>query len=84
MAALRKIQEMYGRIPSPCGIFLSADGLLGASPDGVLDDGAIVEVKCPYSWRHLPNFDSVIGTADSFLVTDESGLKLKEAHPYCH
>ena len=36
-----------------CGLFIyEAKPFLGASPDGVIDDLHIVEVKCPYSKRN--------------------------------
>ncbi|KAK7907110.1 hypothetical protein WMY93_015722 [Mugilogobius chulae] len=33
------------------GVFLSDSGLLGGSPDGMVSDDCIIEVKCPYSAR---------------------------------
>ena len=36
-----------------CG-FLTYDDWLGASPDGLDDDGRVVEIKCPFSWRNNP------------------------------
>ena len=35
-----------------CG-FLTYEDWLGASPDGLTDDGGVAETKCPYSWRAL-------------------------------
>ncbi len=35
-----------------CG-FLPYEDWLGASPDGLTDDGGVAETKCPYSWRAL-------------------------------
>jgi len=34
-----------------CG-FLTYEDWLGASPDGLDDDGRVVEIKCPFSWRN--------------------------------
>ena len=36
------------------GIWLSPSGMLGASPDGLVGDDGIIEVKCPYSCRATP------------------------------
>lgn len=33
------------------GIWLHESGLIGASPDGIVNDKKIVEVKCPYTAR---------------------------------
>lgn len=38
----------------PSGIWLDRSGCLGGSPDGIVDDELIVEVKCPYSIRDKP------------------------------
>ena len=35
----------------PSGIWLHSSGVLGASPDGLVGEHEIVEVKCPYSAR---------------------------------
>ncbi len=53
---------------------------LGASPDGLVGDDALVEVKCPYRGRHKkiePNEDF------QFLKTAENGERmLKRNHNY--
>lgn len=36
----------------PTGIWLSNSGILGASPDGLVGNDSIVEIKCPYSYRN--------------------------------
>ena len=36
------------------GIWLSPSGMLGASPDGLVGDDGIIEVKCTYSCRATP------------------------------
>ena len=39
-----------------CGLFVHQEKtFLGASPDGLIDDDAIIEVKCPYGGRHEKN-----------------------------
>ena len=36
-----------------CGLFVHQEKtFLGASPDGLIDDDAIIEVKCPYAGRN--------------------------------
>jgi hypothetical protein len=76
---------MYGLQPQECGLFLSDDGLLGASPDRVLDEGAILEVKCPYSWRDLNSIKDALTKTGGFLELDETyGYTLKKEHAYYH
>lgn len=51
--ALGKFSELSGKKVTKCGLFVDvAHPFLGASPDGIVDDGAaLVEVKCPYKER---------------------------------
>ena len=41
------------------GIWLTADGKLGASPDGLVGDNICVEVKCPYKYREKTLVEAV-------------------------
>lgn len=41
-----------------CGFFTFCDWL-GASPDGLIGDDGLIEVKCPYSLRHGGEFKSI-------------------------
>ncbi|XP_057672173.1 uncharacterized protein LOC130903845, partial [Diorhabda carinulata] len=50
--ALDNLKQMYNLNVQPTGVRLTNSGLLGASPDGIIDEEAIVEVKCPYSFRN--------------------------------
>jgi putative phage-type endonuclease len=81
--AVKMFQEKYGIQVKPCGIFLSDDGLLGASPDGVIDEAAIIEVKCPYKWR---NVKLVTAASDqSFFLSFKNGsFSLKNDCAYYH
>ena len=47
--------------PSASGLWLHCSGLLGGSPDGIVDENTIIEVKCPYSARST----SLLMLADS-------------------
>ncbi len=44
-------EEKAGVAVSPCGTRLHLSGVLGATPDGICPDGALVEIKCPYLGR---------------------------------
>lgn len=65
------------------GLFLSLDGLLGASPDGVLDSATTIEIKCPYKWRNA-NFKVAAKEKQFFLEDTDSGLQLRKNHNYYH
>lgn len=48
--AIKKLEEQEGITVKKCGLFIDEDlSFLGASPDGLVGEDAIVEVKCPYS-----------------------------------
>lgn len=61
-------------------MWLHECGFLGASPDGFVDEDAIIEVKCPFSHRKS-TVDMI--RSDKKYCLDEN-LKLKETHPYFH
>jgi len=38
----------------PCGLFIDTENsYLGASPDGLIDENGLVEIKCPLSAENL-------------------------------
>lgn len=69
------------------GIFLSKKNpIFGFSPDGLIGDDGILEIKCPFSLREkefeeLPDLPSVKKSALPFLF-DQEGVYLKHTHPY--
>ena len=78
-----------GRKVSPTGIWLFPDGMLGASPDGLIlynennpEPRGIIEVKCPFSVRfeHFADMQSM-DNLPRYLTRD---LKLNPKHDYYH
>ncbi|XP_059178853.1 uncharacterized protein LOC131957993 [Physella acuta] len=49
MQASNTFEIKTGQSVKQCGLFLHENGILGASPDGPIDNDYIVEIKCPYS-----------------------------------
>ena len=49
------------------GIWLDPSGVLGASPDGVVD-GRLLEVKCPYSARDMTITQAVNALGRDFCL----------------
>ncbi|XP_074036789.1 uncharacterized protein [Leptinotarsa decemlineata] len=46
--AIRQLENDFDVKVEPCGMFIDEyDYIFGASPDGLIEDDAIVEVKCP-------------------------------------
>ncbi|XP_062603648.1 uncharacterized protein LOC134265461 [Saccostrea cucullata] len=79
--ALKLFENKLGIKTRECGLFVCLDyPYLGASPDAVVDDSAIVEVKCSYSGKN----DMVKpGGHFKYLTTDDNGnIALKKSHSY--
>ncbi|KAI5634747.1 yqaJ-like viral recombinase domain-containing protein [Phthorimaea operculella] len=48
--ALQKIQQQENVSIEPCGLFIDKDfPFIGATPDGLIGNDVLVEVKCPFS-----------------------------------
>ena len=78
--ALEEFEKMFQTKVLRCGIFVNESWPnFAATPDGVIDDNTIVEVKCPFSARH-----DVISESNSisFLEKNEGSLNLKSNHHY--
>jgi len=53
-----------GILPEPCGFFVHPEhNWLGATPDGLVEDYGLVEVKCPFGLRNKKDDDLVFKTA---------------------
>lgn len=71
----------------PTGLWLHPTGKLGASPDGLVGDDAIVEVKCPYSLRKEPSLASSIHKMKNYILKYEESTSewlINENHEYYH
>lgn len=79
--AKKKYEEITGNFVTECGLFVSIEnGILAASPDGIIDVHGIVEIKCP-NVRPL----QLCTRKDRILVqdkTDPSKIFLNRQHPY--
>lgn len=77
--AIQKFEETYDVRITKCGLFLSeSHPFLGASPDGLLGDDYIIEVKCPHSAKYR----DINKTNVPYLELVDGELKLKISHPY--
>lgn len=83
--AKQEYMERTGVTIQEKGVFLSDCGLLGGSPEGMVSDDCIIEVKCPYAARKKTNLQAA-EAKDLFLRLDEvTGLrKLKQTHNHWH
>ncbi|PFX15069.1 Alkaline nuclease [Stylophora pistillata] len=71
------------KVVKDCGLWLHKSGVLGASPDGLVDDNAIIEVKCPYTHRNS-TIEEAVKDPKFCLVKRDAGYCLKQSHHYWH
>lgn len=45
-----EFEQIIGKKVTPTGLWLHQSGIIGASPDGLIDTDSIIEVKCPYKY----------------------------------
>ncbi len=77
---MEKFAARKGFQVTKCGLFVSQKyPFLAATPDGLIGEDAVVEVKCPYTAR-----DGVIkpGKGFPFLSETDGELRLKATHGY--
>jgi len=72
-----------------CGLFLDCEyAFLGASPDGIVTSSdedrskRLVEVKCPYKYRHTTIAEACKCSSFYCDIDDNSNVKLKSNHRY--
>lgn len=78
--ARKKFEEVTGLSVSNCGLFIREDlPFLAASPDGLVGDDSVIEIKCPYKGK-----DEKIkpGPAFPFLCMMDNNLQLDNKHKY--
>lgn len=77
--AKRKYEEETGNIVTECGLFIYAEnGILAASPDGLVGSNGIIEIKCP-AVRPL----ELCTRKDKILVQDSNAnFQLNRCHSY--
>ena len=66
------------------GLWLTTSGILGASPDGLIADNGILEIKCPFTQRNMTVEEAVTTCKDFFLFKENGKFKLKTQHVYWH
>lgn len=82
--ALKAFTVLTGKTVQETGIWLDASGILGASPDGIVDDETVLEAKCPYTERNL-TIEEAIAASPTFCLEkaqDGNGYVLKKDHIY--
>lgn len=78
------LQERLGVNIMPCGLFVDKKlNFLAASPDGLIDDDSIVEIKCPVSIKdYTPEEAFSNKKLKCMSMVEDGDLKLKPSHDY--
>lgn len=80
---LKTLSDNLKKEIKACGVFLSSSGVLGASPDGLIDEDYVVEIKCPYKFREVLLAEELKKDKSYiFYYDDNSKLRLNAKHPY--
>ena len=83
--AVKAFINLTGKTVQETGLWLDGSGILGASPDGIVDEDSVLEAKCPYTERNMTIEDAVNTSPNFCLKKIENGqYALKEEHVYWH
>ena len=79
--AIKAFTLKTGKTVKETGIWFHSSGILGASPDGIVDHKTALEAKCPYTERNLTIDEAVQSSATFCLDKSDSGeYVLKKEH----
>lgn len=82
--AVRAYSALHRVVVEAAGMFVDESGMLAATPDGLIGDREIIEVKCPYSARNCTIEDVASKTKNFFLRPSGGSLVLDTEHDYYH
>ena len=84
--AIRAFTLKTGKTVKETGIWFDSSGILGASPDGIVDDETVLETKCPYTERNVTRREEALKSRTFCPKKSESGCGyvLKREHVYWH
>lgn len=83
--AIKKFEESTGYVVTSCGLFIDAEyPFLAASPDGLVGNDALIEVKCPVAGikEGISILEGVKNKKINFLSIKENKLELKKNNNY--
>ena len=76
--ALKAFTNLTGKTVLETGIWLDTSGILGASPDGLVEEDSVLEAKCPYTERNMTIEEAVSTSPNFYLEKTESGQYLQQ------
>lgn len=82
--AICEAEKVLGCTVKKCGLFVDkTNQWLAASPDGLVNEDSIIEVKCPSSAYDSTPVDAVINkTIKCCILASNNEIKLKPRHAY--
>ncbi|KAH0807689.1 hypothetical protein GEV33_015102 [Tenebrio molitor] len=81
--AIEEFELKYGFTVSKCGFFIDKTHYyLGASPDGLIDNNALIEVKCPANCVDVSPEEGIERKLIKFAEMKQNKMYLKRTHPY--
>ncbi|KAK5639603.1 hypothetical protein RI129_012095 [Pyrocoelia pectoralis] len=81
--AIEAFQAETNEIVSPCGLYIREDfPFLAASPDGLVGEDALIEVKCPYTARKHSPHEATQQKEIKFCEIKNGNVMLKTNHDY--
>ncbi|XP_025190913.1 uncharacterized protein LOC112591340 [Melanaphis sacchari] len=83
--AKKKFESLYNLTIAPVGLCMDEKILyLAASPDGLIGEDSIIEIKCPFSARNFSDiFDAIDAGKIPFCFKDkQNNVSLKTNHNY--
>ncbi|KAE9522601.1 hypothetical protein AGLY_017023, partial [Aphis glycines] len=82
--AVNILQETENIIVQPTGLWLHQCGFIGASPDGLLGEDDIVEVKCSYKYRKCKLSDAITEDQSYIIYKINNEIFINKHHNYWH
>lgn len=83
--ARKKFEDLYETKVRPCGIFMHESGVLGASPDGIIDEDCLLEIKCPWKWRECEDIWKALAEDKDYVIKyQENEYRVNTDHNYYH
>lgn len=83
--ALRELECVLKKSIKRSGLWISESGVLGASPDGLVDD-CVVEAKCPFKYKNVLLSEVLVDDKSYIIHYDKSSKQwyYNEEHEYYH
>ena len=81
--AIVNFEKTQGLAVDKTGLWLNSSGCLGASPDGLVGEECLIEVKCPYKHRNSTGQEILEDPNYCFEINDGE-ITIKATHPYYH